>query len=99
MIRGTTPTHTFHTDIDLSGATSVFVTYKQGTTVNINKAKANLTITSSTVVAALSQAETLQLSAGTDVQIQIRAKLSDGTAVASNIMSVPVEAILKDGEI
>jgi len=98
MIRGTTPTHTFHTDIDLSGATSVFVTYKQGT-VNINKAKANLTITSSTVVAALSQAETLQLSAGADVQIQIRAKMSDGTAVASNIMSVPVEAILKDGEI
>lgn len=98
MIRGTTPTHTFHTNISLSSATSVYVTYKQGS-ATIEKPKSSLTITSSTVVATLSQTETLLLSSGSDVQIQIRAKLSDGTAVASNIMTVPVEAILKDGEI
>ena len=30
MIRGTTPTHVFTTDVDLSDATVVYVTYAQG---------------------------------------------------------------------
>ena len=98
MIRGTTPTHTFHVNVDLTSATAVYVTYRQGNVV-INKPKSALTITSGAVVAHLTQTETLSLSANADVQIQIRAKLSDGTAVASSIITVPVEAILKDGEI
>ena len=99
MIRGTTPTHTFNTDVSLTGATAVYVTYRQGDDVIINKQRSDMTITSTSVTVSLTQAETLQLKADQDVQIQLRAKMSDGTAVASNIMSVPVEDVLKEGVI
>lgn len=47
----------------------------------------------------LSQDETLQLDAMKNVLIQVRAKTKDENVIASNIKSVPVEVILKEGMI
>lgn len=100
MRRGTTPTHTFNTNIDLSDAAVLYVTYKQGNEVMMEKAIDDCVISADKVVVHLSQAETLafQSYAG-QVDMQIRARFPDGSAVASNIMTVAAGKILKDGEI
>ena len=48
----------------------------------------------------LSQEETLGFkSTGIDAEVQIRARWEDGTAVASNVIVVPVSKIIKGGVI
>lgn len=106
MIRGTTPTHTITTDIDLSQAT-VYLTYAQGSEIVCEKTNDDLVFDSSendgettyTITAELSQEETLALDSSLQVRIQIRAIFADGKAIASNIMVGTVDDILKDGEI
>lgn len=98
-IRGTTPTHTFTTDVDLSEATEVYVTYSQNDKVIVEKTINDATISETKLVVELSQKDTLLFDDRCKVEIQIRAIFVDGTAIASNIMSVPVGKILKDGEI
>lgn len=108
MRRGTTPTHTFNSDIDLTGADAVYVTYKQGDTFIAEHTLDNgVEITADTVSVTLTQAETLLLDATkiddlgrtVNVSAQIRAAFPDGTRIASNIIHIRVEDILKDGEI
>lgn len=106
MFRGTTPTNTFTTTIDLSEMSVIYISYKQRGEVKIEKTKEDITFTEETVDEAttyvmsvqLSQEDTLAL-VDTPVEIQVRAKNSGGTAIASEIIKVPVERILKDGEI
>ena len=98
MRRGTTPINTFKTNIDLTGAT-VFVTYSQSGRGIFEKSGEALEISSDAVVTQLSQKDTLKLKATQQVNIQIRYVFPDGTAGASNIMTVDVGEILKDGEI
>ena len=98
MKRGTTPTNTFKTNIDLTGAT-VFVTYSQGKRTVIEKTGDALEVTEDAVVTRLTQRDTLAFTAAQRVSIQIRFVFPDGTAGASNIMTADVGEILKDGEI
>ena len=98
MRRGTTPTITITTDIDLTPASNLFVTFKQGAYKRIEKTLEDVTVTEDSVSFNLSQKETLLLEAGTPVDVQIRASLGD-SKLASNIMTTDVEAILKQGEI
>lgn len=98
MRRGTTPTNTFTVDTDLTTAVAVFVTYRQGGQVLVEKSIDDLTITSTAVEVTLTQEDTLAFAHGT-VQMQIRAKFRDGAAIASNIIIAPVDQILKDGVI
>ena len=98
MRRGTTPTNTFTVDTDLTTAVAVFVTYRQGGQVLVEKSIDDLTITSTAVEVTLTQEDTLAFAQGT-VQMQIRAKFGDGAAIASNIIVAPVDQILKDGVI
>lgn len=99
MRRGTTPTHTIATDIDLRSAEVIYVTYKQGANLVVEKETSDITVEENSVSVTLSQAETLAFSASAEVLVQIRARFSDGSAVASNIMRTSVKDILKDGEI
>lgn len=117
MRRGTTPTHTFHTDVDLTEARAVFVTYAQDGEVIIERSlEDGVEVTEDTVSVTLTQEETLRLEAvmakhlsiaddifklqkASKVLIQIRAAFPDGSSVASNIVSVGVQDVLKDGEI
>lgn len=98
MRRGTTPTHTITTDIDLTGAAAVYVTYAQKGCTVVEKSAEDITIGSDYVEIALTQAETLAFSEGR-IEVQIRARFPDGSAVASNVMQTTVAEILKDGEI
>ena len=98
MKRGTTPTNTFKTNIDLTGA-AVFVTYSQRGKNVLEKSGEDLSVSEDAVVMRLTQKDTLGFTATEKVRIQIRYVFPDGTAGASNIMTAEVGDILKDGEI
>ena len=102
MYRGTTPTNTFKSALDLSEADVVYITYKQRGQTVLEKQKADITFTTEQqlycMTIGLTQENTLAFGAG-DVAIQIRARFSDGRAVASNIITAPVSQILKEGVI
>ena len=98
MTRGTTPLHRFYVDIDLTGAEAIYITYKQFG-VTIEKTGSDISVTENYLDVALTQEETLAFSDRVKVEIQIRAKFSDGKAVASNIARASVHEILKQGAI
>lgn len=99
MRRGTTPTHTFTTDIDLTDAEVIFITYEQAGKPVMEKTKEDLTITAETLTVKLTQEETLAFELGKPVEMQIRARFADGTAVASQVMRTNADVILKEGVI
>lgn len=98
MIRGTTPLHTFATDVDLRGHT-VYVTYKQNGVTVIEKTNKDLVITESGFVVMLTQAETLRFIKDKPVQMQIRYVTKEGISEASNIIETTVDNVLKNGVI
>ena len=98
-MRGTTPTITINTAIDLTGADVVYVTFRQKDCNVIEKEKESLEITENLVEFKLEQSETIKLDKGHWVDFQIRARFPDGTAVKSNIMKANVTDILKEGVI
>lgn len=99
MIRGTTPTHIFETDIDLSDADVIYVTYEQNDTVVIEKEKSELSIAEKEISLTLSQEETLRFNTSSEIKIQIRVRFIDGLAVASSIITTDAHEILKEGVI
>jgi len=98
MRRGTTPTITITTDLDLTQASNLFVTFKQGDRVVFEKTLDDVTVRETQVVCELSQNDTLTLRDGKPVRFQIRATLGD-SKVASNVMATSVGEILKGGMI
>lgn len=99
MRRGTTPTHTFTTDIDLTDAEVIFITYEQSGKAVMEKTADDLTITADSLTVKLTQEETLAFVLGKPVDMQIRARFADGTAVASQVMRTNADVILKEGVI
>ena len=107
MTRGTTPTHTFTLPDDLKTATisALYITYAQHGTTVLEKTLSDVTINGGVITCTLTQADTLKFEVldqhcGCDkVAIQVRMKTSDGAAMASDIMRIPVQDVLKDGEI
>lgn len=99
MRRGTTPIHTFSTDIDLTDAEAIYITYKQSGQTVMEKTAEDITITEDSLTVKLTQEETLAFALGKPVEMQIRARFADGTAVASQIMRTKADAILKEGVI
>ena len=98
MYRGTTPTNVFRTDVDLSNASVLFITYKQGGKLVLEKSIEDVQIEKKNLIVELSQKDTLLFSEGI-VTIQIRAKFPDGSTVASSLVRTSTSEILKDGEI
>ena len=99
MRRGTTPT----LQITVTGLSEIeiqnlYLTLEQQGTV-IEKTEADVSIDSEVISATLTQEETLSLTAKMDVAMQLRVLSTNNTAYASNIVTVPVEAILKEGVI
>ena len=102
MIRGTTPTVRFTVPFDPSIAKKIWITFSQNKDEVFTIEKDQCTFEEHTVVAKLSQSQTLSLAANSLVQIQMRVSFSNGDmdeALASNILTVNVQTILKDGEI
>lgn len=98
MYRGTTPLNIFTVDADLTTAEVIYITYKQGCQVVIEKDIDEIEVAADKLTVRLSQEDTLKFDYR-EVEIQIRARYSDGTAIASNIIKTTVEHILKDGVI
>lgn len=99
MIRGTTPTLEFMLPFDTSVVSDVFITFAQGRKEILNKTLADCACEGEKLTLRLSQEETLKLSSFYTTEIQIRVKTKTGEALASDIMSVHFERILKDGVI
>ena len=99
MRRGTTPTHIFKTSFDLTDAEVIFITYRQGNKNVMEKTGDDLTVTAEEITTKLSQEETLKFSTSGSVEIQIRARFPDGSAIASQIIRTSANAILKEGVI
>ena len=99
MRRGTTPKHIFETDVDLSSAVVIFLTYKQGGKTILTKELADMDVTDKDLSVHLTQEETLMFSTKGDVNMQIRAKFPDGSAIASNVITTRAYLILREGVI
>ena len=98
MYRGTTPINIFRTDVDLTNASVLFITYKQNGKVVLEKDLQDVKIQKEVITVFLSQKETLLFTEGI-VTIQIRVKFPDGSSIASSLIRTNVREILKDGEI
>lgn len=98
MYRGTTPINIFRTDVDLTDASVLFITYVQNCKVILEKELSDVKIQKETITVFLSQKETLLFTEGI-ITIQIRAKFPDGSSIASSLIRTSAKEILKDGEI
>ena len=101
MRRGTTPTLTFTTPYEANLVESGYLTFQQrGTNVlDVPLSDPTITVADNAISITLTQEQTLSFTTAAPCAAQIRAVLASGAAVASNIVQIPICAILKDGEI
>ena len=99
MFRGTTPTLNFELPFAADTIADGFISIAQNRRVVIDKPISDWIISGNTVKVTLTQEETLHLVVSNTTEIQLRVKLADGTALASEIFTVSIERILKDGVI
>ena len=99
MFRGTTPTLNFKLPFAADTIADGFISIAQNRHVVIDKPISDWIISGNTVKVTLTQEETLNLVVSNTTEIQLRVKLADGTALASEIFTVSTERILKDGVI
>lgn len=100
MKRGTTPTLTFGLPFPPSSLAVAYITFaQQGETV-LEKTLDDCEQEDNYLKLALSQEDTLRLQdGGPGVRIQLRVRFYDGSAMASDMITTSVGAILKDGVI
>lgn len=99
MIRGTTPTLEFVIPFDTGQLAEAFVSLSQNETVIIDKPLTECQCNGDKLIVRLTQEETLKLECDIVTEIQIRARTLEGEAIASQIIKVNTERILKDGVI
>lgn len=99
MRRGTTPTHIFETDIDLTDVEVMYITYTQHNKPVLTKELDDITVEPDKVTVTLTQEDTLRFCSNDYVSIQIRARFPDDSAIASEVIETSVDAILKNGVI
>lgn len=101
MRRGTTPTLTFTTPYEAAMVQSGYLTFKQrgAIVLDLPLSDPSITVEDNAISCTLTQENTLAMTTAAPCEAQIRAILASGSAVASNIVDIPVCAILKDGEI
>lgn len=99
--RGTTPVHSFTLPDDLKEVelAALYITYAQSGTVRLEKTMDEVAVDSGVITVQLTQEDTLLFRAKATVRIQIRLRTVAGDALASDVIEVPVGAILKDGVI
>lgn len=102
MTRGTTPTLEFQLPFAADIIDVLSVAFSQITQpytpaqLVFEKSLDDCTVSGQSVMLTLSQEDTLKLDAAQDVEIQLRI-LANGSALASQIIRIPVGRILKDG--
>ena len=99
MIRGTTPKLEFTIPFDTGQLVEAYITISQKGSIVIDKPLSEIICDGNVMSLHLTQEETLKLKADSIAEIQIRVRTNAGEALASNIIQVSTERILKDGEI
>ena len=102
MKRGSTPTFTFEIPFDVSAIQSCFVTMKQtvgNKVVQIDKSKDQCVLQDKTISCDLTQEDTLKFDAHRNASVQLRVLTSGGKALVSNVFTVMVGKVLKEGVI
>lgn len=100
MYRGTTPTLTFRLPIDTGSITVLSIAVAQGRQVKIEKTLSDVRLDGNVISCTLTEDETLSLTAGASVEAKIQLRVGVGEQrMASQIFTVPVERILRDGEL
>lgn len=99
MFIATTPTLKFTLPFDTGTIAAGYITIAQGKKNVIDKPLSDWTCSGEEVTVKLTQKETMLLSPDANVEIQMRIRLNDGTALASRIFNLTAERVLKDGEI
>lgn len=98
MYRGTTPTFTFKLPIDTGTITAASVMFHQAGCESMEKTLEDCTLDGKTLTCSLTEKETLSLRALTLYPLEIQLRVGVGSArMASQIFTVPVERVLKDG--
>lgn len=98
MHRGTTPKFTFQLPIEAASLTKLSVAFRQAGRALIEKGPEDCTLDGMTVTTTLTEEETLSLTSSPSIplEIQLRAAV-DEERMASQVFTVTVERILKDG--
>lgn len=100
MYRGTTPTLTFRLPIDTGSITVLSIAVAQGRQVKIEKTLSDVHLDGNVISCTLTEDETLSLTAGASIEAKIQLRVGVGEQrMASQIFTVPVERILRDGEL
>lgn len=99
MIRGTTPTLEFTIPFDTDLLAEAWVTLSQNKEVVLNKELEECSCDRRKLSVQLTQEETLTLNCDCKTEIQVRVRTQAGDALASDIITVSTDRILKDGVI
>lgn len=99
MVRGTTPTLEFTLPFSTELLAEAYVTLSQNRTVVVDKPLDECERNGNILSVKLKQEETLLLDSECKTEIQIRARTHEGEALASDIITVNTDRILKDGVI
>lgn len=96
MYRGTTPTLTFTLPIEAATITALNIALAQRGRVVVSRDLDGVETDGRKITMTLTEEETLRLYA--DVELQIQVRVGVGAArMASQVFTVPVERILRDG--
>ena len=99
MIRGTTPLLEFTLPFETSLLAEAWVTLSQNKEVVLNKELDVCECEGCILSVKLAQEETLLLNCDCNTEIQVRVRTLEGEALASDIIRVGTDRILKDGVI
>lgn len=99
MIRGTTPTLEFAIPFETALLAEAYITLSQNRQVVLEKKLEECNCEERKLSVRLTQEETLKLDCECNTEIQIRARTVSGDALASDIITVNTDRILKDGVI
>lgn len=99
MIRGTTPLLEFTLPFETNLIAEAWVTLSQNKTVVLNRELETCECDGCKLSVKLTQEETLELDCDLKTEIQVRVKTLEGEALASDIITVGTNRILKDGVI
>ncbi len=98
MRRGTTQEITFILPEEIA-IDALYITFSQNNKTILEKTLDDVIIDGKNIIMPLDQEDTLVLSAPQAVYLQLRIRDTDGNALASKVLKVYAEDILKDGVI
>ena len=96
---GTTPIICFYLPFDWDLVAELWFTVHQRGVELFTKTKDELEVEGSKVIVRLTQEETLRLTAGQKVDAQVRIRTTGDDSLASQIVSIEVDRILRGGVI